>query len=703
MPKLYRFLIAALVAALLGTVCAASAQPANILSAEDCDSRLHCVEVSAELLEQGSIAFTSRSHYTILPAEGSEPPPANDDPRWELSERMWFYNSEIRENWKGDRWLKVYLEVDESLYGKTVALRSFIMGAARIWLNDEEVLVSGNPSGQYAVYERGEVRPWMPVTFSDEPVQQLMIYHANLDYEKISRSMWGIGTSIWINELKRDRDAAAEQHRFFSALQWGVSSFCLMFGLLHLFLWFYNRRLIFNLWFALVCLLYAVTTWIQQEFFFYDDVILMIRKQYVMQALITVGFGFLGLFLYSVIRTKPPLYFKIFFGVIVVVAFVHTVIYNLNFVTLSLGLAMGVMLVFIAIRVLRSGVESVWLLGAGILVYITSIFTSVGFEMAGTQVSSAGLSVHHLPYIGFGIAIIAMSLFQSRHIASLNLNLTKRLHEVKRLSKVNLQQERSLRDAAVEKARLETENERKSAELEQARQLQLSLIPSEIPPLEGYRMQACMHTATEVGGDYYDIVPVKDDRFIWALGDATGHGAEAGFLAAMTKTLVQALTPHFAADEALRRISAELRKVGLKKKFMCLALLEISGDKIKWCSAGIPPVIICRAATGKTELLESKGMPLGTVTGYKYIQREATLQPGDLLLAATDGMMEQMNESRTQFGIEGITKALEKCADKEPEEVITCLLEEIKTWRGEMHQQDDITMVCVRRGIFDVG
>jgi serine phosphatase RsbU (regulator of sigma subunit) len=589
--------------------------------------------------------------------------------------------------------------VDEQLRGKTVELNRFINGAGQFWLNGELIHEAGIADTDPDSFEAGKSRDFLHVTFSDDPVQLLAVRHVHTQAEFYSRTMWTIGLTLWFRDIERSRKIAQKEHRFFSGVQWGVTSFSLFFGLLHLILFLFNRRLMFNLWFSLVCLLYAYVAWSQNEFYFSVNLENMVRLQHLMQSSSVAGFGFLILFLFSVEQAKPPKLFLAGFGLTLILALLHNLILGVGQLLLMLGLVLLVYLIWRSLLMFRKNIEGGWILGLAVLIFVGATLTSLGFEMAGHNIGSASFSVFHLPYLGFASALIAMSVFQSQHIARINLSLANRLREVKQLSEKSLEQERSLRQAAVERTRLETENERKTAELEQARNLQLSLLPKTIPQVPGYTVVARMQTATEVGGDYYDALAMREERITLVIGDASGHGAEAGFLAAMTKTLVLTLVPGLEPDEALRRMSAELKKAGLKKKFMCLGLIEINPDIIRWCSAGIPALVHYRSKQGVAVKVESKGMPLGTVTGFTYSVAEIEPRPGDMVFAISDGLMEQMNSAREQLGEARILQQVEDSAamGKKPDQIIDDLLGLCENWKNLLAQQDDITFIGIRK------
>ena len=157
---------------------------------------------------------------------------------------------------------------------------------------------------------------------------------------------------------------------------------------------------------------------------------------------------------------------------------------------------------------------------------------------------------------------------------------------------------------------VEAENARKTEELEQARRIQLSLLPAEAPAIPYLDVAAYMQTATEVGGDYYDFFPQADGALYVVTGDATGHGISAGMIVSMTKSALRALevsSPHV----LLGQLNGVIRAVHLERMQMALNVAYFTESEVALSSAGMPPLFRYRAATGEVEEILVPGLPLG--------------------------------------------------------------------------------------------
>ncbi len=139
---------------------------------------------------------------------------------------------------------------------------------------------------------------------------------------------------------------------------------------------------------------------------------------------------------------------------------------------------------------------------------------------------------------------------------------------------------------------LQTEFEHKKKELDEARELQLSMLPKELPQLPHLDIAVYMKTATEVGGDYYDFHIGLDGTLTVVLGDATGHGMKAGTMVTSTKSLFNILAPNPNIIETFHEMTRCLKLMQMEKLSMCMTMLKIMGNKVQMSAAGMPPVFI---------------------------------------------------------------------------------------------------------------
>ncbi|HEY0049540.1 MAG TPA: SpoIIE family protein phosphatase, partial [Pyrinomonadaceae bacterium] len=284
---------------------------------------------------------------------------------------------------------------------------------------------------------------------------------------------------------------------------------------------------------------------------------------------------------------------------------------------------------------------------------------------------------------------VAVSIFLARSVARTNRDLKTQLVQVETLSAQKIEQERR-------SAELHAENERRANELEEARQLQISMLPKKLPELPNLEIAAYMKPATEVGGDYYDFHVSEDGTLTVAVGDATGHGLKAGLVVTATKSLFNAFAGQENISQILRQTSGALKKMNLRGLFMAMAMAKIKDGEMKLSIAGMPSALIFRAASGKVEAINIRALPLGSISRFAYPEQKFSLSGGDVVLLMSDGFPEMFNESGEMLGFEKAAEVLPEIAHHAPQEIIDRLVEISRRWAAERPPDDDVTFVALK-------
>ncbi len=249
----------------------------------------------------------------------------------------------------------------------------------------------------------------------------------------------------------------------------------------------------------------------------------------------------------------------------------------------------------------------------------------------------------------------------------------------------------------------ERESSRMREELEDARAIQLAMLPSSAPEVGWLELQGMSLPATEVGGDYYDFLPVDADRVAVIVGDVAGHGVASGLLLSGVRAGLHLLRADLAAPHAVvERLNLLVRDSGVSRLFMSLvvALFDRAAGEVRVVTAGHPPAMRFRAASGDVVVLEASSPPLGTRLPPGFPQREESLEPGDLWLFVTDGLLEATDPRGRPFGEQRLVEAFASAArrDPRPREVEQAVLSHLAFFRGDSELQDDLTVVVVRVG-----
>ncbi len=243
---------------------------------------------------------------------------------------------------------------------------------------------------------------------------------------------------------------------------------------------------------------------------------------------------------------------------------------------------------------------------------------------------------------------------------------------------------------------LQLEHERKTKELDDAKQLQLSMLPKQVPTLPHLDIAVFMKTATEVGGDYYDFHVHLDGTLTVVLGDATGHGMMSGMMVSIMKSLFMSDRTNKELKPFFENASAAIKDMQLGRLMMALTCVQISNNKIVTTNAGMPPLFIYRKNSQSIEEVVINNMPLGAMKGIVYDVKELKIDRGDTLLLMSDGFAELKNDNNEIYGYKRARNSFEESAKKEPEEIITYLRAEARKWTDNKEPDDDVTFVVIK-------
>jgi len=245
------------------------------------------------------------------------------------------------------------------------------------------------------------------------------------------------------------------------------------------------------------------------------------------------------------------------------------------------------------------------------------------------------------------------------------------------------------------------EKERLAEEMKLGREIQMNLLPREIPIIAGLNVQGLMHPAKEIGGDYYDFITVPDkDKLAVVIGDVSGKGVAAGLLMAMAKTAIHTLSQEETSPkEILLRTNTILNKHIGAQKFM--TMLYFRYDTITkiltYSAAGHEHILIYRASQNKVESIISGGFMLGMIPDISSFleDKNITLSLGDKIILYTDGVTEARNPQEDLFGLEKLIEFVEKYGSKPAEQLLNSINEEVYAYIGTREQYDDITLVVM--------
>lgn len=249
---------------------------------------------------------------------------------------------------------------------------------------------------------------------------------------------------------------------------------------------------------------------------------------------------------------------------------------------------------------------------------------------------------------------------------------------------------------------IESANERMSLELNFARDIQIGMLPlifPAFPQREEFDLHALLHSAREVGGDFYDFYFVDEDRICLVIADVSGKGAPGALLMAVAKTLVKSR----AADDhqpssILTHVNDELSRNNEAAMFVTvfLGILDVRTGEFLYTNAGHNPPFL-RRADGSVERIDAlHGPVIGALSGMTYGQDRLLLSHGDSILLYTDGVTEAMDAHQSLYGVERLSALLEAGAPTTPRLLAEAVLHDVLEHQGAAEQADDITILAVQ-------
>ena len=369
--------------------------------------------------------------------------------------------------------------------------------------------------------------------------------------------------------------------------------------------------------------------------------------------------------------------------------------------------------------------------------YIASAFSPVydsndkPVAIVGVDLSMTGFYRKLFSFIGKIVMIIAsftlaamavLYLIMERKLVSPIRTLTKSVDEIIN----NLQQEKALeidiktgdeietlanafckmgwdlRDYIAEVEYMTADRERIVAELNVAKDIQSSMLPSIFPAFperNDFTIYAVMDAAKAVGGDFYDFFMVDDDHLAMVMADVSGKGIPAALFMVIAKTLIKnSAKPGVGPGEVLRKVNEQLCEGNDNMMFVTvwLGILELSTGRGISANAGHEHPAI-RKSGGLYKLDVYKHSPaVAVMEGMTFKEHEFTLEPGDSLFVYTDGVPEATNAGNELFGTDRMVDVLNSDPGAEPEQVLANIKAAVDEFVGDAAQFDDLTMLSFK-------
>ena len=240
------------------------------------------------------------------------------------------------------------------------------------------------------------------------------------------------------------------------------------------------------------------------------------------------------------------------------------------------------------------------------------------------------------------------------------------------------------------------EGERKNQELEEAKQLQNSLLPKENPAVNGFDISTYLKPATEIGGDYYDFFYEEGEYFYAICGDATGHGVVSGIMVSVTKAGLNGI-PMGEPSTILQQLNRIVKRVNFGRLRMSLSVAQFNENKFKISSAAMPPTYYFSARNNNIEEILVPNLPLGGIESEKFDGVEKDFHPGDVMVMISDGLPELPNKGNDLLDYPLVFSCIKDNAKKSAGEIKDALVELSDEWAEGLMNPDDITIVVIKK------
>jgi serine phosphatase RsbU (regulator of sigma subunit) len=607
--------------------------------------------------------------------------------------------------WKGIGWFRKEFRIDSTMFHKPVAFEVKQFGASEFYLNGKLIkrygTVSHNPDTEI-IYNPQNI-PFIAVLDSSR-IQVLAVRYTNLKakeyYARYKKNADQAGFSISIqssNKSIKQKVEGTYSETFMDTILGGI---LLAFAVLHMLIYFFYSREKENLFYALfagsMALFFGAILFVSNSNSV-NDLWYLVNLSAII--FISIMFASYVFFLYSIFYDKMPKQFWVILIVGALLSFLFIFVFSEDWMFkyvfgpfLLLLTAEGLRVIILAIN--RKKRNSL-IIGIGVIVFflfiiyipISNIFPSL---LAPTWL------LYVILYSGFLSLPISMSIYLARESARTKTDLENRIVEVQELSAKAIEQEKRESQLKIEQEKERAEHERRTKELEEAREMQLSMLPKEIPLFPDLEIATYTKPATEVGGDYYDLMKSEDGNLTLIIGDATGHGLKAGTMVTATKSLFNSLGNREDVVEILDEFNKSFYNMKLHNLAMCMMILKIRNKKLEIASAGMPSALIYRNNHGKVEEILLKGMPLGAVKQFPYYKENYDLNSGDVILLMSDGFPERFTANKEMIDYEKSKEILAETGSGSLNEIIDQFVKYGDEWANGHPQEDDVTFVAVK-------
>jgi serine phosphatase RsbU (regulator of sigma subunit) len=239
-------------------------------------------------------------------------------------------------------------------------------------------------------------------------------------------------------------------------------------------------------------------------------------------------------------------------------------------------------------------------------------------------------------------------------------------------------------------------------ELEFASRIQASFLPNEVPILPGWELAVTLLPARNMSGDYFDFLPLGEDKIGILIADVVDKGLGSALYMALSRTLIRTYALEFELQPDLVFFSTNERILQDARANLFVTafygILDVKTGRLAYCNAGhTPPFLIRKLDGGRVEALPATGMPIGVDADAFWLQAEVQIEPGDVLLLYTDGIPDAQDDAGEHFKDIRMIEIAQENLGNSAQQIQRSVLESIEEFVGAAAQFDDITLLVVMR------
>lgn len=337
-----------------------------------------------------------------------------------------------------------------------------------------------------------------------------------------------------------------------------------------------------------------------------------------------------------------------------------------------------------------------YIFGSGIsftVFWLLLVFNSLNNIFFGNGISS----ILTLQLVLLLINALAIAGYLAKVFSERSGYLEKQIEELKAQNEKAIQKEKDYKKKEIAQRLLEAETSRKENEVEEARQIQLSLIPHTFPELRNVDVDAYMKTSSEVGGNYYDFYLDENDKTLtFILGDSNGRGIKSVIMTAATKSLFLTNGNWEELNDLMKEFDGTLSKLGSGILTMSLTIGRLRGNLLEIISAGMPAVLVYRSKIADVEQIIFRTHPIGSVNESELETKQFVFNKEDVILIMTDGFPKLENPQGEKLNYSRIMEILKGVAAKPVKDIADELTNSIRVWSDSRVPNDDVSFIIFK-------